>query len=71
MSTDDSILSKEVPLTEKKILELIEAAYPHPVTIEDLAKQVDLFSQISTHKHCLISYLLIVTLLACILHILA
>ncbi|XP_066904765.1 uncharacterized protein [Halyomorpha halys] len=38
VSTDDSILSKEVPLTEKKILELIEAAYPHPVTIEDLAK---------------------------------
>ncbi|XP_014277226.1 uncharacterized protein [Halyomorpha halys] len=38
LSTDDSILSKEVPLTEKKILELIEAAYPHPVTIEDLAK---------------------------------
>ncbi|KAL1140100.1 hypothetical protein AAG570_000032, partial [Ranatra chinensis] len=37
-SADESILGKEVPLTEDKVLELIESAYPNPVTVEDLAK---------------------------------
>lgn len=28
-------------LTEQKVLELIEDAYPNPVTVEDISKLVD------------------------------
>ncbi|XP_075231403.1 uncharacterized protein LOC142330179 isoform X2 [Lycorma delicatula] len=38
LSADDSTLGKQVPLTEEKVLELIESSYPNPVTIEDIAK---------------------------------
>lgn len=38
VSADDSTLGKQIPLTEEKVLELIESSYPNPVTVEDIAK---------------------------------
>ncbi|KAJ1527820.1 hypothetical protein ONE63_007765 [Megalurothrips usitatus] len=37
LSADDSILGQKVDLTEEKVLELIESAYPNPITIQDIA----------------------------------
>lgn len=39
VSADDTALGIVVELTEAKLLELIESAYPNPVTIEELAVQ--------------------------------
>ena len=39
MSADDTALGIVVELTEAKLLELIESAYPNPVTVEELAMQ--------------------------------
>ncbi|XP_014244009.1 uncharacterized protein LOC106663602 isoform X3 [Cimex lectularius] len=39
VSSDDSIVGKQVMLTQEKVLEMIEAAYPNPVTVEDLSKE--------------------------------
>ncbi|XP_014244010.1 uncharacterized protein LOC106663602 isoform X4 [Cimex lectularius] len=39
ISSDDSIVGKQVMLTQEKVLEMIEAAYPNPVTVEDLSKE--------------------------------
>lgn len=38
LSADEHTLGKQIPLTEEKLLELIESSYPNPVTIEDIAK---------------------------------
>lgn len=38
VSADESILGKQVELTEEKVLELIESAYPNPITAEDIAR---------------------------------
>ncbi|XP_078046425.1 uncharacterized protein LOC144474909 isoform X3 [Augochlora pura] len=38
LSTDETVLGQVVELTLEKVLELIESAYPNPVTITDLAK---------------------------------
>lgn len=40
VSTDETILGgvQIVELTSEKILELIESAYPNPLTIQDLAE---------------------------------
>lgn len=37
MSADDTALGLVLELTEAKLLELIESAYPNPVTVEELA----------------------------------
>ncbi|PSN49293.1 hypothetical protein C0J52_09404 [Blattella germanica] len=39
MSADETALGLVVELTEPKLLELIESAYPNPVTVEELALQ--------------------------------
>lgn len=39
VSIDESQLESP-PLTQEKVLELIEQAYPNPITAEDLAKYV-------------------------------
>ena len=39
MSADENALGLVVELTEAKLLELIESAYPNPVTVEELASQ--------------------------------
>lgn len=39
VSADDNALGLVVELTEAKLLELIESAYPNPVTVEELAMQ--------------------------------
>lgn len=39
LSTYDTALGQVVELTEAKLLELIESAYPNPVTLEELALQ--------------------------------
>jgi len=39
VSTYDTALGQVVELTEAKLLELIESAYPNPVTLEELALQ--------------------------------
>ncbi|KAJ9598950.1 hypothetical protein L9F63_010544, partial [Diploptera punctata] len=39
VSADESALGLVVELTEPKLLELIESAYPNPVTVEELASQ--------------------------------
>ncbi|XP_046683859.1 uncharacterized protein LOC124369800 isoform X2 [Homalodisca vitripennis] len=39
LSADESILGKQVELTEEKVLELIESAYPNPITAEDIARE--------------------------------
>ncbi|KAK0083658.1 hypothetical protein PV325_008432 [Microctonus aethiopoides] len=39
LSTDETIMNQAVELTAEKVLELIESAYPNPVTIIDMAKE--------------------------------
>ncbi|XP_043274374.1 uncharacterized protein [Venturia canescens] len=39
LSTDETIMGQMVELTMEKVLELIESAYPNPVTIDDMVKQ--------------------------------
>nr|XP_033324431.1 uncharacterized protein LOC117219397 isoform X4 [Megalopta genalis] len=39
VSTDETVLGQVIELTLEKVLELIESAYPNPVTITDLAKE--------------------------------
>lgn len=39
VSADEAALGTVVELTEAKLLELIESAYPNPVTVEELAIQ--------------------------------
>jgi len=34
----DEVSLQHVELTEEKVLELIESAYPNPITIQDMAK---------------------------------
>ncbi|KAH8022603.1 hypothetical protein HPB51_000903 [Rhipicephalus microplus] len=38
MSLDDSTLEAKMELTQEKVLEIIESAYPNPVSLADLAK---------------------------------
>lgn len=38
VSTDETIMGKMIELTIEKVLELIESAYPNPVTVIDIAK---------------------------------
>lgn len=38
VSTDEAVMGQIVNLTLEKVLELIESAYPNPVTIIDIAK---------------------------------
>ncbi|XP_073972429.1 uncharacterized protein isoform X3 [Rhodnius prolixus] len=49
-SSDDSILGKKIMLTEQKVLELIEDAYPNPVTVEDISKEYN-WDQDLVEKH--------------------
>ncbi|XP_067208714.1 uncharacterized protein [Linepithema humile] len=39
LSTDETIMGQIIELTVEKVLELIESAYPNPVTVVDIAKQ--------------------------------
>ncbi|XP_069668894.1 uncharacterized protein [Periplaneta americana] len=39
LSTDENSLGLSVELTEAKLLEMIESAYPNPVTVDELATQ--------------------------------
>ncbi|XP_076647532.1 uncharacterized protein LOC143356049 isoform X1 [Halictus rubicundus] len=39
LSTDETVLGQAIELTLEKVLELIESAYPNPVTVIDLAKE--------------------------------
>lgn len=39
LSADETVMGQVVELTLEKVLELIESAYPNPVTITDLAKE--------------------------------
>jgi predicted transcriptional regulator len=39
VSADETALGLVLELTEAKLLELIESAYPNPVTVEELATQ--------------------------------
>ncbi|XP_053597015.1 uncharacterized protein LOC103572355 isoform X1 [Microplitis demolitor] len=39
VSSDETIMGQSVELTAEKVLELIESAYPNPVTVIDIAKQ--------------------------------
>ncbi|CAD1481016.1 unnamed protein product, partial [Heterotrigona itama] len=39
LSTDETIIGQVVELTLEKVLELIESAYPNPITITDIAKE--------------------------------
>jgi predicted transcriptional regulator len=39
VSADETALGRGLELTEAKLLELIESAYPNPVTVEELATQ--------------------------------
>jgi len=38
VSTDETIMGQVIELTVEKVLELIESAYPNPVTMIDIAK---------------------------------
>uniref|UniRef100_A0A069DV69 Winged helix-turn-helix domain-containing protein n=1 Tax=Panstrongylus megistus TaxID=65343 RepID=A0A069DV69_9HEMI len=49
-SSDESILGKKMMLTEQKVLELIEDAYPNPVTVEDISKEYN-WDQDLVEKH--------------------
>lgn len=49
-SSDESILGKKIMLTEQKVLELIEDAYPNPVTVEDISKEYN-WDQDLVEKH--------------------
>ncbi|XP_011631920.1 uncharacterized protein LOC105423726 isoform X4 [Pogonomyrmex barbatus] len=39
LSTDETVMGQVIELTVEKVLELIESAYPNPVTIIDIAKE--------------------------------
>ncbi|XP_071443569.1 uncharacterized protein [Hetaerina americana] len=39
VSTDETALGKIVPLTEDKVLEMIESSYPNPITSGDIARE--------------------------------
>lgn len=39
LSTDETVIGQVVELTIEKVLELIESAYPNPITIIDIAKE--------------------------------
>ncbi|XP_046392502.1 uncharacterized protein LOC124160620 isoform X2 [Ischnura elegans] len=39
LSTDETALGKIVPLTEDKVLEMIESSYPNPITGGDIARE--------------------------------
>ncbi|CAK9798675.1 hypothetical protein ANTPLA_LOCUS1725 [Anthophora plagiata] len=39
VSTDETVIGQMVELTLEKVLELIESAYPNPVTVIDIAKE--------------------------------
>ncbi|CAL1675333.1 unnamed protein product [Lasius platythorax] len=39
LSADEAIMGQVIELTVEKVLELIESAYPNPVTVVDIAKQ--------------------------------
>lgn len=39
MSLDDTLLGTKVEVTASKVLEMIESAYPNPLTLADMAKQ--------------------------------
>ncbi|XP_043667705.1 uncharacterized protein LOC122628905 isoform X1 [Vespula pensylvanica] len=39
VSTDEAVMDQVVELTIEKVLELIESAYPNPVTVIDIAKE--------------------------------
>ncbi|KAK9307647.1 hypothetical protein QLX08_002064 [Tetragonisca angustula] len=39
LSTDETVIGQVVELTIEKVLELIESAYPNPITITDIAKE--------------------------------
>lgn len=38
VSTDETVMGQVIELTVEKVLELIESAYPNPVTVVDVAK---------------------------------
>lgn len=39
LSTDEAVMDQTIELTMEKVLELIESAYPNPVTVIDIAKE--------------------------------
>lgn len=39
LSTDETIMGQVIELTVEKVLELIESAYPNPVTVVDMARE--------------------------------
>ncbi|XP_043491302.1 uncharacterized protein LOC122517046 isoform X2 [Polistes fuscatus] len=39
LSTDEAVMDQVIELTIEKVLELIESAYPNPVTVIDIAKE--------------------------------
>ncbi|XP_003697891.1 uncharacterized protein LOC100867628 isoform X4 [Apis florea] len=39
LSTDETVIGQVVELTLEKVLELIESAYPNPITVIDIAKE--------------------------------
>ncbi|KAL0113891.1 hypothetical protein PUN28_011314 [Cardiocondyla obscurior] len=39
LSTDETVMGQMIELTVEKVLELIESAYPNPVTVTDIAKE--------------------------------
>ncbi|XP_060831183.1 uncharacterized protein LOC132915411 isoform X2 [Bombus pascuorum] len=39
VSTDETVIGQLVELTLEKVLELIESAYPNPITVTDIAKE--------------------------------
>ncbi|XP_011881467.1 PREDICTED: uncharacterized protein LOC105569537 isoform X4 [Vollenhovia emeryi] len=39
LSTDETVMGQVIELTVEKVLELIESAYPNPVTVVDIAKE--------------------------------
>jgi len=38
VSIDETVMGQVIELTVEKVLELIESAYPNPVTVIDIAK---------------------------------
>lgn len=38
MSADDAGMAGRVEVSEEKLLEMIESAYPNPLTLNDIAK---------------------------------
>ncbi|KAK9504610.1 hypothetical protein O3M35_010908 [Rhynocoris fuscipes] len=51
LSNDESILDKKVMLTEQKVLEYVEAAYPNPVTTEDIIKEYPYWDEDIVSRH--------------------